>query len=163
MLSQDLHSRCYMRDSPNSPIVICNFMLFVRKKFYKSVTLLKCSLGYGDHVEKICKKLHDGNTCFQAPFCVCACVKWLKYNISECVHVIYHFFAFFLLNNFVAGTKPWKFIQNEIFLKEFNIDLLNYPIFFQLETLKSITAEDKSQKSSFIYSHLEKFGSFLTS
>ena len=75
-----------------SPIVIRKFMMFVGKKFYKSVTLLKCSLGYVDYVEKMCKKLHHGNACFQALLCTCTWAKWLNFIISEYMHVIYHFF-----------------------------------------------------------------------
>ena len=59
-----------------SPSAELKNSVFVGKNFYKANTLANVSLGYVDHVEKICHLSHLGKPCFQALFLNDACAIW---------------------------------------------------------------------------------------
>ena len=50
-----------------------------------------------------------------------ACAKWSNIVIFKYRHIIYHFLAFYILNNFLYYTKFWKCKNNMLFNKEWPI------------------------------------------
>ena len=85
---------------------------------YKVETLSKVSLRYIDHVKK---KPHDSkweNPTFEALSQNGACAKWSKFFTFKYRYIIYHFLAFFMLNNFLYYTKFYKCRNNMLFNKQ---------------------------------------------